>query len=164
LLTLISGLQDVRWRRLAATAAIVLATVMAGVGESLADRHDGRSREADLGRWLLAEFGPSNRIATVEPMPRIGFYAQTTPRVLSPAEAAAIDLTGDGPFDALVALRSGANRPWLGPIVERIRSSDYQAVDHGRLPSGYDWTDFVILVRSSTTAKGGHRDERGLVP
>ncbi|HEV3345244.1 MAG TPA: glycosyltransferase family 39 protein [Pirellulales bacterium] len=163
LMALFAGLQTVRWRRPAATAALVLATMAAGVGESLADRHDGRSREAWLGRWLLAEFGPASRIATIGPMPRIGFYARTTPSVLSPAEAALMDLSRDGRFDALVALRSGANEPRLEPMIERARASGYQAVEGRRLPPGYRWADLVLLVRHPPTS-GVRHDEGEPVP
>lgn len=158
-----SGLQSIRWRQLAATAAVVLATVAAGVGESLADRHDGRSREAELGRWLLAEFGPKSRLATCGPMPRIGFYAQTTPSVLSSADAASIDLRGEPRFDAVVALRSNANEPWLEPLVDRMRKSGYRTVDFRQLPGGYKWTDLVVLLRHPA-ATGLARDEGGQIP
>jgi hypothetical protein len=161
LLALPTGLQNARWCRPAATAAVILITAGAGVGESLADRHAGRSREAELGRWLLAEFGPKSRIATVGPMPRIGFYAQTAPTVLSPAEAISMDPAVYERFDTLVAARCGANEPWLEPMVDLMRSRGYQTVESRRLPAGYKWTDLVLLIRDPAAAGDIARDERG---
>jgi hypothetical protein len=168
LLGLVGGLQTVRWRRPVATVAIVLATVAAGVGESLADRHDGRLREAVLGRWVLAELGPASRLATVGPMPRVGFHARTTPTVLSPAEVALMavapgDSYRNNMFDVVVAYRGGASEPWLEPLIARACGSGYQAIDGRRLPPGYNWTDLVLLVRRPMT-KGVDQHKRGQAP
>ncbi len=137
------------WLGPAVTVAAIIATALAGVGESLADRHDGRSREAALGRWLLAEFGPASRIATLGPMPLVGFYAQTAASVVGMDDAAFFGPEPDAPLQAIVAVRRGAAAGSLPDFVSVGNERGYRRVEPARLPAGHDWSDVVVLVATA---------------
>ncbi|HVA51716.1 MAG TPA: glycosyltransferase family 39 protein, partial [Pirellulales bacterium] len=138
-----------RWVGPAVTVAAIIATALAGVGESLADRHDGRSREAALGRWLLAEFGPASRIATLGPMPLVGFYAQTVTSVVGTNDADFFGPEPDAPVQAIVAVRRGAAAGSVPDFVNAGNERGYRRVDPARLPTGHDWSDVVVLIASA---------------
>ena len=69
-----SGTSDGRRFRSAFVFMFVLLAVC-GVGEALADRLDGRRREAALGRWVFNEFGPGRRLVTSSDSDVLAYYA-----------------------------------------------------------------------------------------
>ena len=158
-LLLVTGPRREKWLRPATACAAVLATLVAGVGESLADRHDGRSREAALGRWLLAELGPGRQIATLGPMPLIGFYAQAATDVLTINLVAATEPWPNHCIDALVASRRGAASESLESVVNRAASQGYRRVKSSELPAGHDWSDMAVFVAFSAWPRPAHLED-----
>lgn len=144
-----------RWLRPAALATTVFATALAGIGESLADQHDGRSRDAALGQWLLAELGPESRIATVGPMPLIGFYAGTRACTLSADNARTLEAAPRP--QAIVASRRRTTAGSIDDLVRAVAEQGYRRIDAAQLPAGYEWSDVVVLVASTSVAGGERR-------
>ena len=144
---LVGRLSDGPWARIGTASIALLATLVVGMGESLADRHDGRSREAALGRWLLAELGPAAHIATLKPMPLIGYYAHATTHVIAAGDLVSTKAQGDETIDALVAVRRQGDRLDSDKFSATALRYGLQPIDAGRLPAGHDWSDVVVLAR-----------------
>jgi hypothetical protein len=134
------------WHQAALKIAFMVTVLASGVAESIADQHDGRTRDAALGRWLLAEFGPQSAIATIGSMPVVGFYAQTTPKVLLPGDIEALRHH----VDAVIAVEREKERGSMLAMIDCLRDRGYQKVDLGRLPDGYGWNDLVVLKYGRT--------------
>jgi 4-amino-4-deoxy-L-arabinose transferase-like glycosyltransferase len=134
--------------RLATMVLAFLVTLLVGVGELLADHHDGRSREAALGRWLLAELGKDRRIATVTPMPLIGFYARATTMIV-PLHQALPAAWPEPPIDAIVATSRGAEVSAMAHFTALARERGFEPVDRRQLPSGHNYRDIVVLMPTS---------------
>ena len=124
----------------------VLLTLTAGIGESLADRHDGRSREAALGRWLLDQLGPESHVATLTPMPLVGFYSEATTKVLTFGQATSNEQWASDQFDAIVAPRRGATSDSLENVSRSAGRHGYRIIHADQLPPGHDWSDILVLL------------------
>jgi hypothetical protein len=144
------GGRNLQRRRAWAVAMVfaILVTGGAGLTEALIAHRGGRQREAALGRWILAERGPGQHILTARPAVLVGYYAQAT---ASPA-------TGDAPesaaasaqADLAIAFRHSASAAEISRFVSRSRGAGLLPVDSRRLPSGFDWSDVIVLEKAST--------------
>lgn len=136
-----------RFRPAIVTTSLI-ATALVGVSESLADRHDGRSRDAALGEWLLEELGPRSRVATVGPMPLVGFYAHTRANAITANDARLLEPAPSQP-QAIVAARRRTSAASLDEILCSASARGYRSVDAARLPAGYNWSDVIVLIASA---------------
>lgn len=134
--------------RVATMALAFVVTLLVGVGELLADHHDGRSSEAALGRWLSAELGKDRRIATVTPMPLIGFYAHAT-TIVMPLHQESPAAWPEPPIDAIVATSRGAEASALARFTALAHERGFEPVDRRQLPSGHNYRDIVVLMHTS---------------
>lgn len=133
------------WR----VAALLVLIVAAGAAETLPSRHEGRRREAALGRWILAEFGPGRRIVTPHPLGLLGFYAHASTHALGSGPAETTDTA-----DVAVALRHSMNSEATASFVAAARRRGLRPIDTRRLPAEHDWRDVMVLTRRENTGQG----------
>ncbi len=135
------------WARAMAVFGAISLTLTANATEVLVGQHPGRGREAALGRWILAEFGPGRQISTPTPLGLLGFYAQATTHALN-AEATALDSA-----DLAVALPHQTTPHETKRFAELARSRGLRPIDRRRLPPGFDWRDAVVLARDTQASQ-----------
>jgi hypothetical protein len=92
--------------------------------------------------------GKDRRIATVTPMPLIGFYARATTMIVplhQPLPAA----WPEPPIDAIVATSRGAEASAMTHFTALARERGFEPVDRRQLPSGHNYRDIVVLMPTS---------------
>lgn len=140
-------------RQAAAWAAgvAVAVTCIAGLTEALIAHRGGRDLEAALGRWILAERGAHQRIASVRPAVLVSYYAHAATST-TPGEALSAATLDQA--DVAIAFRHWASAEEIGQFVARSRRDGLQPVDFRRLPAGYDWSDVIVLEKARVPEAG----------
>jgi hypothetical protein len=139
-------------KRTAAMGCVMLAIIVGGLAELLADRHNGRLREAALGRWLLAELGPDGQIATFGPMPIIAYYARASASIVSGGDAERREFAANDDVEAFIAIERRDEEASLEVMTARLRQRGYHSVSTDCLPAGHDWSDLVLLTKCPAPA------------
>jgi hypothetical protein len=132
--------------RLLPLAAMIVLLSACGIGEALADRHEGRRREAALGHWILAEFGPGLQLAASDELDILAYYARGTTTPLTSGASAPHSPATARP-DLAVLSRHGTTPQRFGELVAGATAAGFVQIDAARLPPNYDWRDLVVLKR-----------------
>jgi hypothetical protein len=133
--------------RLVPLAGVLLLLSVCGMGEALADRHDGRRRDAALGHWLLAEFGPGLHLTGSAEIEVLAYYAHGSVTLLATETLGAPECPANPPHDLAVLSRHGITPERFRESVACVTAAGYQPIDAARLPPPYDWNDLVVLKR-----------------
>jgi 4-amino-4-deoxy-L-arabinose transferase-like glycosyltransferase len=145
-------------------AGVISLITIIGWTDALTSRETSRVREAALGKWLLAEYGPDRRMAVTGQINLITYYSgcaatelpleETLPLMLDRLAAAHPELL-------LVSSKQLAPeaQQWLMQHVEQM---GLQPIPNDRLPSICRKAGFVILVGPELKAALPRPELRGL--
>lgn len=144
----------------ARVAPLALVGALAAICLTDALWHDDEDRvaKADLGRWIVEEFGESRRILGVdEQTSLLGYYAQGT-AVSVPVETGGPELLDRIAAEVpdLVIINSGACQPAaLEAVLTGRQQLGFEQVDPDRLPPRS--LGYIVLLRASAaqTERGG---------
>ncbi|HUY35614.1 MAG TPA: glycosyltransferase family 39 protein [Pirellulales bacterium] len=134
-----------RWR--SAFIGVFVLLAVGGVGEALADRHDSRRRDAALGRWVLSEFGPGQRMVTSSDWDVLAYYARGSAGPWPAADEAGRRWPAAWRPDLAFVSRRGASPAQLREFVAEATARGYRPLEPARLPADFDWTDLLVLKR-----------------
>jgi hypothetical protein len=136
---------------LATTFAVSLLFIgMGGCGHALTNRYDNREREAVLGKWIRAGFGPGRRLMTWGRMDLMDYYADSRGEVV-PAEASVdtvLQAIAARRPELVVVSRRAAGTEAVERLLAQASQLGFTQLDIHRLPSGHDWKDMVVLAGS----------------
>ncbi|MEX2120869.1 MAG: glycosyltransferase family 39 protein [Pirellulales bacterium] len=134
-----------------------------GLGTALAGSYEGRRREAELGKWLLANFGPGQRVVTSSQMSLLEHYAQSPADALPPhagREWSGRALVACQPEIAVFSRRE-VQSDVLEHLLDEAARIGMKQVDRRRLPVSYDWQDLIVLQRDRTAIHTAARPPAG---
>ena len=132
----------------AALAAVVILTAGAGLGEAFTNRYTGRQRDAALGRWLKQQCNSRPRLARRGSMELVDHYAGAPAAQLPADQAAATQLLADWRPMFVVASRRTASVEQVEGLCQAASPLGFEPVAESRLPSGFDWSDLLVMQRS----------------
>ena len=141
---------NMRLERAWVAAALSLIVGVCGLVDALTSSEVGRRREAALGEWLNAAYGPQEHIITTGPMSLLAHYSRTSALQI-PAyepETDALAWISAAPSRLLVLSEKRTPERFLRMLRTSPSPSGFRVVDEGRIPAAARDADLIVMERA----------------